>query len=570
MAYERFSVGFSHLNILVGPNNSGKSTIIKSLQLLDTAWRSIQRKQPEYIPSIEKFGYRINEISFPFRIDNIHNEYREEYTRIKVKFEDSGYAILTIAPDFKCTLHFETANGINLENLRTIKDYFDFKIGVIPPLGPVEPKEELLTREHVQKSINTYLSPRHFRNQWYHDNTNFELFVDLLQETWPEMSIDLPEIENIRDLVMLCSENRMTREISWAGCGFQVWAQILSHLVRNKESSTIIIDEPEIYLHPDLQRKFVTISKNLGPQMIIATHSVEMINEADIGDVLIIDKNNKNAKRLNDSKAIQNVVDLLGSVQNIHLTRLLKNKKILFLEGNDYSILKKLAIKIKLNDLANSNGITVVPMGGFSHWPMVKNAEKLFQTILNEKINIAIILDRDYRCDEELDVIKGKISDTVNYLHFWERKEIENYLINIDIIKKIVEMKIKRRDRLDLLDGYDKKIDTIFRDICLDQVDDIVGAYTESIYNNRKNRKQISEISRECSRDIRIKMDSLDEVLKLIPGKIVLANLSTEFQKEFGVSLTNNEIIKFTKNTELSNELIKVLTEVEKFRMGEL
>ena len=70
MAYESFSVGVSHFNILVGPNNSGKSTIIKSLQMLDTAWRSIQRKRPEYIPDIEKFGYRINEMSFPFRIDN--------------------------------------------------------------------------------------------------------------------------------------------------------------------------------------------------------------------------------------------------------------------------------------------------------------------------------------------------------------------------------------------------------------------------------------------------------------------------------------------------------------------
>ncbi len=408
MAYDKFSVVFSHYNILVGPNNSGKSTIIKSLQLLDASWRSIQRKRIDYISKIEKYGFKINETSFPFRIDNIHNEYRDVYTKIKVKFEDSGYAILTIAPNFDCFLYFETADGINLEHLNSIKEYFKFKIGVIPFLGPVEPKEELLTKEHIQKSINTYLSPRHFRNQWYHDNSNFDLFVDLLHKTWPEMDIHLPEIEDFRDLIMFCSENKITREISWAGCGFQVWAQILSHLVRNKESTTIIIDEPEIYLHPDLQRKFVTISKYLGPQMVIATHSVEMINEAEINDVLIIDKNNRAAKRLNDSKAIQNVVDLLGSVQNIHLTRLLKNKRVLFLEGNDYSILKKLAAKIRLHELANENGLTIVPMGGFSQWPMVKNAESLFHTILNEKINIALILDRDYRCVEELDGIQSK------------------------------------------------------------------------------------------------------------------------------------------------------------------
>ena len=567
MAYERFSVVFSHFNILVGPNNSGKSTIIKSLQLLDAAWRSVQRKKPYYIPKIDKFGYKINETSFPFRIDNIHNEYKDVFTRIRVKFENSGYAILTIAPDFDCFLHFEISDDINLENISTIKEHFPFKIGVIPFLGPVEPKEELLTKEHIQKSINTYLSPRHFRNQWFHDTSNFKSFVELLHKTWPEMDINLPEIENYKDLVMFCSENKITREISWAGCGFQVWAQILSHLVRNKESTTLIIDEPEIYLHPDLQRKFVIISKSLGPQMIIATHSVEMINEAETNDVLIIDKNNKAAKRLNDSKAIQNVVDILGSVQNIHLTRLLKNKRILFVEGNDYSILKRMAAKIKLNELANENGLTIVPLGGFSQWPMVMNAERLFSAILDEKINIALILDRDYRCDEELDIIKKKVADSANYLHFWGRKEIENYLVNLNVIKRIVEMKLKRRNRMDLLDNHNEKINQIFNHACLGHIDGIVGSYTESIYNNRKNRGHLAEVSKECSREIRIKMESTEEAFKLIPGKIILSNLSTELQKQFGVSFTNNEIIKFMKFEEIPLELIAVLKEIDKFRL---
>jgi predicted ATPase len=40
MAYKKFSIALSPFNILVGPNNSGKSTVIKSLQLLEAAWRS--------------------------------------------------------------------------------------------------------------------------------------------------------------------------------------------------------------------------------------------------------------------------------------------------------------------------------------------------------------------------------------------------------------------------------------------------------------------------------------------------------------------------------------------------
>jgi len=260
-------------------------------------------------------------------------------------------------------------------------------------------------------------------------------------------------------------------------------------------------------------------------------------------------------------------VDMLGSVQNIHLTRLLKNKRILFLEGNDYSILKRIAAKIKLNELANENGLTIVPLGGFSQWPMVRNAERLFNTILDEKINIALVLDRDYRCDEELGAIGNKIEDSVNYLYFWGRKEIENYIINLDVIKRIVEMKLKRRNRMDLLVDYNEKIDQIYNNACLNHIEDIVGSYTESIYNNRKNREHLSEISKECSKEIRIKMASPEEAIKLIPGKIILANLSTELQKHFGVSFTNHEIIKFMKIEEIPQELTKVLMEIDQFRL---
>lgn len=106
MAYKRFSIALSHFNILVGPNNSGKSTIIKSLQLFDAAWRSSIKRKPEYISEIENYGYRINESSLPFRIDNIHNEYSDVYTKIRVKFFGSGSAFLTINPEFRIFLHF--------------------------------------------------------------------------------------------------------------------------------------------------------------------------------------------------------------------------------------------------------------------------------------------------------------------------------------------------------------------------------------------------------------------------------------------------------------------------------
>lgn len=226
-----------------------------------------------------------------------------------------------------------------------------------------------------------------------------------------------------------------------------------------------------------------------------------------------------------------------------------------------------MASKIGLNELSNEDGVTIVPIGGFSNWPMVKNAELLFGTILEEEINTSIILDSDYRCADEIEKIRETLSNATNYLHFWERKELENYLINLDVIKRIAEMKLRKRNRADLLSVYEDGIETYFNLICRDCIEDIVSQSQESIIKNKKNKKPISEENKECSTRIRTKMESFEELVKLVPGKWVLSNLNTKMQRELGVSFTPNEIIKFMKNEEIPEEVISVLKEIEQFRL---
>jgi predicted ATP-dependent endonuclease of OLD family len=56
---------------------------------------------------------------------------------------------------------------------------------------------------------------------------------------------------------------------------------MLTYVVRARNSALLAIDEPDIYLHSDLQRQLVSILKNIGPDVLFATHSTEMIVEAD-------------------------------------------------------------------------------------------------------------------------------------------------------------------------------------------------------------------------------------------------------------------------------------------------
>jgi predicted ATP-dependent endonuclease of OLD family len=91
-------------------------------------------------------------------------------------------------------------------------------------------------------------------------------------------------------------------------------------MIQNKESSLFIIDEPDIYLHSDLQRQLLHILKTLGPDILIATHSTEIITEADPDDLIVINKKFQSAKRIKDPNQLQGIFQVLGSNLNPVLT----------------------------------------------------------------------------------------------------------------------------------------------------------------------------------------------------------------------------------------------------------
>ena len=83
--------------------------------------------------------------------------------------------------------------------------------------------------------------------------------------------------------------NTTPRELDWAGFGFQIWCQLLTHIIRTDSTDTPIIDEPETYLHPDLQPHFLSIVRESEVGTVVATHSGEIISECDPSELTLID-----------------------------------------------------------------------------------------------------------------------------------------------------------------------------------------------------------------------------------------------------------------------------------------
>ena len=97
-------------------------------------------------------------------------------------------------------------------------------------------------------------------------------------------------------------------------------------------------------MHPDVQRQLLGILRNAGPDIVLATHSTEIMSEADPSEIVVVDKTKKHANRLRDVEGVQAALKAIGSIQNITLTRLAQNRRVLFAEGDtDVRLLRRFA-----------------------------------------------------------------------------------------------------------------------------------------------------------------------------------------------------------------------------------
>lgn len=144
---------------------------------------------------------------------------------------------------------------------------------------------------------------------------------------------------------MMFIEDRIPREIYWSGFGFQIWLQMMTQMINAPSESLLVMDEPDIYLHPDLQRKLVRVVTGKFAQYFIATHSTEIINEVPIGNVASVSKGAQRAHKVGNDEGYRKLLFYIGSSENAEFSRIARAKRIIFFEGKDKKIYQCFAKK---------------------------------------------------------------------------------------------------------------------------------------------------------------------------------------------------------------------------------
>ena len=183
------------------------------------------------------------------------------------------------------------------------------------------------------------------------------------------------------------------------GTGYQsmVILSILETYVQISQSNTqyiLLIEEPEVYLHPKLQRRMIDTLLKISEknQVIFTSHSPITVSKLASNNVKIVEKNNGEAKVLPISP--KRVIDELG----IKPDDILYSKGIIFVEGkDDIEVISELIRKI---DESIIDKINIIQAHSCENLKFYANAELLINT--NFSVPVLILRDADIKKPEEL------------------------------------------------------------------------------------------------------------------------------------------------------------------------
>lgn len=292
-----FELDVLSMNVFTGSNNAGKSTILSAFRVLDVAISYARHRSSRFvnISGISRRAYDIPVDNLHISLENIHTDLEEQDTEVHFIFEDESSLNLFFPKDGGCLFYADQCKIPTTPT--TFKRYFPVQVVQVPVLGPLEHNEPYVTDQTVKKGRGTHRASRHFRNHWFREQEGFDKFRELIEKTWPSMTVERPELNKGTELHMFCREDNITRELYWCGFGFQIWCQLLTHISRANPGDILVVDEPETYLHPLVQKQLLQILRDTKAQVMLATHSPTLIASAQKGEVVAVSRKRKKAKR---------------------------------------------------------------------------------------------------------------------------------------------------------------------------------------------------------------------------------------------------------------------------------
>lgn len=555
-------------NVFVGPNNAGKSTVLDALRLLADVARFAQNRLP-VLKSQGSYGvcatYEISERNFSIPVSNIATN--DSSNDVVVKIEHSNGAEINIILNLNRPPNVFIASDKQPKKTKQFfRSCFPENVIVVPTLGQLEHEEKPNDPDYVESIQHTRLAARNFRNIWkIKSHGEFETFAHLVESNWRKIEIQKPRVlfGTPTVLEMVYAEDGIAREVSMSGFGFQAWMQIMTHMMRGGANDILVLDEPDIYLHADLQRRLFHIARRRFGQIFLATHSAEIMNEANSGDVILVRPELQTGRRITTEEGYRAAHSLLGSSENADFARLSRAQRIIAFEGNDRAIYRRFEQLVVPDGVFGDPDTVMLKIGGFEQWPRVGNLPWAFEELFGIAPKIAALFDRDYRCLDDIVAHEQKLQESGILCRVLRRKEIENYAIRPEIVSQaILKMAEKRQVSLS-----EKRANETVNRIAEHMMEDALinaQSYASKFYALKRDKRDTKEILKMAKREFEHDVNVFG-IWSRIGGKEFLSNLNNYLVEKYRFSISVYQIIDELNRENMDEELCGIIGEINKY-----
>lgn len=450
---------FNDFDLIVGANNSGKSTALQALAIWQYSVNQFIAAKKKGSRGIQVVLPNFTALPLPeFNLlwtDRTDREYIADekkpgkktqnyiYIEIDVYWRDEQH----IEQNFCVQMRYQSPQAVfaipqgDWANFTEKVNLPSFpKIVYVPPFSGLEPHEKWIDDGNVRQQIGKAQPGSVLRNLLYrvidredvaiNANEDWKEIVTRIKE-WFDIELKIPAYEKgiSTEITAEYKANKKTFDVISGGSGFHQIVTLLAFVYGYPDVTTILLDEPDAHLHVNLQRQIVNYFNLINKkQFIIATHSEEFIKRVEIPSILSMLSGKPTRVASN-----YEILHALSDIDNIDVVRTQSSPFILYVEGeDDERLLSSWANILGKNEVYQKFYPFI--LGGSTKKEMQDKADAHFRALkqINPQVKRAILLD--YDSDDV--AINPQVNNIV--LNEWKRKNIDNYLLVPDAWKRAV------------------------------------------------------------------------------------------------------------------------------------
>jgi len=561
---------FGDVNLLVGANNSGKTTVLHAIRaffLLMHGHVQIQGTPPkaEYH---KRYLASAGEVApAPDLRELWHKQQAGKPLKLTVTFEDDVSFAVVLRQQFG-QIHVSAEDLPPNLTAEDIVGYLGSTVAFIPGLVGVLVEEPFATAARRNALATQGRYSEIFRSSLLQLKEKDADAIPKINE-WLGGLFDVQvagitfDMEKDEFVTIRYRQDGVDYDVVSSGSGLQQVIQVLTYLYLTKPT-VLLIDEPDAHLHSKLQARlgdlFKKVAADLNAQLFISTHSVDLVDTFSTDQVLVIDASKRTVAPIGGNADLVGCLIEAGVVDVSSLSRLLSSKRLVVIEDADQTILKAIDKALGSPLFSSKSSSYVLPAKGVGNFRAVAELGRVLSGLSGTKFDIVFIQDRDGMPDFMVEPFSASQANDGVAVRLLDRHEIESFLVEPALIVAAA----KRAGRDLTADAATAAILAAANEIKAEarrmSRETALGVNRHLPAGQRKT-DAVLEVDVDRWFDA-LDLNSLDVVRAVCPGKELLKASLKALNDGQAVTLTRGNLVAALESQHVSDAIRKLLTEV--------